>query len=114
MSRLHQLIRGFNQQAAAIPPPGYVLQGSVVKRYLHRTVRGVSIPYGPYYLWTRKIDNKTVTQALTAEQSQIIQAAIRRNSQLEQRLARLRQLSEQIIRAITPSVTKRNRGYPPS
>jgi ribosomal protein S13 len=110
MSRLNQLIRGFNQQVAAIPPPGYVLQGSVVKRYLRRTVRGVSTAYGPYYLWTRKIDNKTVTQALTAEQAQIIQAAIQRNYQLEQRLARLRQLSEQIIRALTPSVTKRKRG----
>ncbi|MBZ5538173.1 MAG: hypothetical protein LAO31_19645 [Acidobacteriia bacterium] len=70
MSRLNQLIRGFNQQVAAMPPQGYVLQASVIKRYLHRTARGVSKAYGPYYLWTRKIDNKTVTQALSAEQAQ--------------------------------------------
>ena len=55
MSRLHHLIRGFNQQAAAIPPQGYVLQGSVVKRYLHRTVRGLSKAYGGagFVSWSR-------------------------------------------------------------
>ncbi len=109
MTKLNQLIRRFNQQMAEVQPDGYVLQGSVVKRYLRRTVRGVSKPYGPYYVWTRKINNKTVTYALTAEQAQIIQDAIRRNRRLQQRLARLRSLSEQIINAITPCVKKRNR-----
>lgn len=110
MNQLHQWIRQFNQQVAALPPQGYILQGSVVKRYLDRTVGGVSSSYGPYYLWTRKIHNKTVTRALTAAQARVIKAAIQQNAQLEHRLAEVRKLSEQIIDAITPSVTRRNVG----
>jgi hypothetical protein len=106
---LNQLIRSFNRKVTEVQPEGYILQGSVVRRNLWRNVGGVPKIYGPYYLWTRKINNKTVTQALTAEQAQIIREAIRRNRQLEQRLDRLRALSEQIIRAISPSVVKRNR-----
>jgi DNA-binding transcriptional regulator of glucitol operon len=108
MRKLDQFIRRFNQQVAEIQPEGYVLQGSVVKRYLQRPGRDTSKTYGPYYLWTRKINNKTVTHALTSQQAQIIHEAIRRNRQLEQRITRLRAVSEQIILAITPCVVKRN------
>ena len=109
MAQLNHLIRTFNRQAGEMQPEGYILQGSVVRRNLQRQVGGVSKTYGPYYLWTRKINNKTVTQALTAEQAQIIQEAIRRNRQLDQRLNRLRSLSEQIIRAVCPCVIRRKR-----
>jgi len=109
MVQLNQLIRSFNRQAGEVQPEGYILQGSVVRRNLQRRAGGVSKTYGPYYLWTRKINNKTVTQALTAEQAQIIREAIRRNRQLEQRLNRLRSLSEQIIRTVTPCVARRYR-----
>jgi DNA-binding transcriptional regulator of glucitol operon len=109
MAQLNQLIRSFNRQAGEMKFEGYILQGSVVRRFLQRRVGGTLKSYGPYYLWTRKINNKTITQALTAEQAQIFREAIHRNRQLEQRLNRLRSLSEQIIRAISPCVTRRNR-----
>jgi len=109
MTTLDRLIRRFNKQVAEIQPEGYVLQGSVVKRYLQRPDGDDSSAYGPYYLWTRKINNKTVTRALTAEQAQVIKEAIQRNRQLEQRIAKLRKTSEQIILAITACVVKRNR-----
>ncbi|MBI4668532.1 MAG: hypothetical protein HY747_05000 [Elusimicrobia bacterium] len=112
VTQLNRLIRQFNQQAANAQPGGYILQGSVIKRNLERRTRGVSMAYGPYYIWTRKIHNKTVTQALTAEQAQIIQDALNRNRQLEQQLMRLRKLSEQIIEAMAPCVVKRNRNRP--
>ena len=109
MTKLDGLIRRFNKQMDALLPDGYVLQGSVVKRYLRRPARGASKAYGPYYLWTRKINNKTVTCALTADRAQIIQEAIRRHRRWEQRTAKLRALSEQIILALTPCVAKRKR-----
>jgi hypothetical protein len=109
MAQLNQLIRSFNQQVGKVEPEGYILQGSVVRRNLRRRARGVIKTYGPYYLWTRKVNNKTVTLALTTEQAQIMRDAIRRNRRLEQRLTDLRSLSEQIIRAITPCVAKRKR-----
>jgi hypothetical protein len=109
MAQLNQLIWSFNRQVGEVHPEGYILQGSVMRRNLQRCVGGVMKMYGPYYLWTRKVNNKTVTLALTAEQAQLIREAIRRNRQLEQRLHRLRSLSEQIIRAISPCVARRNR-----
>jgi hypothetical protein len=109
MPQINQLIRRFNRQVAEVQPDGYILQGSVVRRYLQRQVGGALKAYGPYYLWTRKINNKTVTQALSAQQALLIRQALRRNRQLEQRLKRLRSLSELIIKAITPCVATRNR-----
>jgi len=109
MTRLNQLIRRFNEQVTNIRPEGYILQGTVMRRYLKRRVAGKSKRYGPYYLWTRKINNKTKTQALTDEQAKIIQEAINRNRQLELNLQRLRSLSEQIIWNITPCVATRKR-----
>ena len=109
MTQLNQLIRQFNRQAAEAQPDGYILQGSVVKRYLERQAGGVLVAYGPYYIWTRKINNKTVTQALTVEQARIIQDALDRNHQIERQLMRLRRLSERIIKAITHCVVRRSR-----
>jgi len=109
MTQLNRMIRSFNRQAGEVQPEGYILQGSVVRRNLHRQVGGVLKTYGPYFLWTRKVNNKTVTQALTAEQAQIIREAIRRNRQLEQRLNRLRSLSEKIIQSVSPCVARRKR-----
>jgi len=109
MTKLDGLIRRFNKQMDDLPPSGYVLQGSVVKRYLQRPGADGCKTYGPYYLWTRKIANKTVTYALTTHQAKIIQQAIRTNRLMESRFTKLRALCEQIILAITPCVTKRNR-----
>jgi hypothetical protein len=109
MPPLNQLILAFNRQVQAAHPAGYILQGTVVRRKLQRRVGSVLKTYGPYYLWTRKINGKTVTVALTGPQARIIREAINRNRQLEQRLNRLRSLSEQIIIAVSPCVAKRNR-----
>ena len=109
MSKLDGLIRRFNRQMDELLPEGYILQGSVMKRYLQRSAQGGEKAYGPYYLWTRKVSNKTVTLALTVDQARIIQQAIQRNRRLERRIANLRSLSEQIILAITPCVSKRKR-----
>ena len=80
-----------------------------IRRKLQRRVGTVLKTYGPYYLWTRKINGKTITVALTDEQARIIRQAINRNRELEQRLDQLRSLSEQIIIAISPCVAKRKR-----
>jgi len=109
VTKLNDLIRRFNQCVKAVASEGYVLQGSVMRRHLQRTGSRGPKAYGPYFLWTRKVENKTVTHALTREQAQIIAQAVRTNRQLEQRLAKLRALSQQIIFAITPCVAKRKR-----
>ena len=109
MATLDAFIREFNRQIETLVPDGYILQGSVVARRLHRPVAKGTKAYGPYYLWTRKIKNRTVTTALTADQAAIIRDAIDRNRRTEQRLNKLRELSEQIIMTVTHSVTRRKR-----
>ena len=109
MSQLNKIILDFNRQIATVQPEGYILQGSVVRRKLKRRVGTVLKTYGPYYLWTRKIKGRTVSVALTDEQARIIRQAINRNREMEERLDRLRSLSEQIISAISPCVAKRKR-----
>jgi hypothetical protein len=55
---------------------GFCLPGTLTERYTRCSSPGChcrSDPpalHGPYYSWTRKIDRKTVTRTLTAEQAQ--------------------------------------------
>ncbi|MFH1037570.1 MAG: DUF6788 family protein [PVC group bacterium] len=106
---LNQMIRRFNICVTEAKPEGYILQGSVLRRYLQRSTISGDKAYGPYYIWTRKIDNKTITKALTPEQAKMIRDAICRNRALEQRLAQIRSLSEEIINSISPGVPTRKR-----
>ena len=106
---VNQLVRRFNDGIRNIEPDGYILQGSVIRRHLRRATTDGERAYGPYYLWTRKLAGQTVSVALSKEQSDLIRAAIRRQRALDRRLAEVRTLSEQIIRAITVGVPTRNR-----
>ena len=106
---VRQLVEQFNKGVRNLEPDGYILQGSVVRRYLRHTTAGGEKTYGPYYIWTRKQAGKSVTMALSKEQADLIRSAIRRQRALEQRLTRMRSLSERIIRTITTGVPTRNR-----
>ena len=108
-AKVRELVRIFNERVRAAQPEGYILQGSVVCRYLLRQSGKAQRRYGPYYLWTRKVAGKTVTVALSKEQAAVIREAVARNHALECKLADIRALSEKLIRAITPSVARRNR-----
>ena len=60
--------------AARLAEIGLVLPGSVVERYMRcgrpncRCHADPPALHGPYWSWTRKIDNKTVTRMLSPEQ----------------------------------------------
>ncbi|MEK7994532.1 MAG: DUF6788 family protein, partial [Planctomycetota bacterium] len=84
-------------------------QGSVMKRSYQRSSENGLKTYGPYYSWTRKVANKTVTVALSLAQYHILHSAIARHRRLEGLLDRMCRLSEQAIFAITRGVAKRNR-----
>ena len=107
--KVNQLVRRFNDAIRHSAPDGYILQGSVVRRHLRRATTKGERQYGPYYLWTRKQQAKTVSVALAKGQAVLIRAAIRRQRVLDRHLAEVRTLSEQIIRAITVGVPTRNR-----
>jgi len=94
------------RQLAAIE---WVCRGSVMKRSYRRPAGNRLKTYGPYYSWTRKVANKTVTVALSLAQYQAVQSAIAKHRLLEVVLDQMRRLSEQAIFATTRGVAKRNR-----
>lgn len=99
----------FESERKQCRPEGYVLQGSVMRRYLRLGIGQNKQTYGPYYLWTRKIDGKTVTKALSKEQFLWVTVALQNNRRIEKRLTDLRTLSERMLFAITYSVPSRKR-----
>ena len=64
------------------------------------------------YTWTRKVRAKTVTVALSREQSVAFRQAIDANRQLEATLSRLRELSRTALLAAVPGVPKRRLDAP--
>ena len=64
------------------------------------------------YTWTRKVRAKTVTVALSREQSAAFRQAIKANRQIEEALSRLRAVSQTALLADVPGVTKRRLDVP--
>ena len=61
----------------------WICQGSVMQRSYQRPTGKRLKTYGPYYSWTRKVDNKTVTVALSLRQYHAVQAAIANHRRVE-------------------------------
>jgi len=68
--------RAQTKLAAALGSTGFALPGTILERRIRCKKTGcrcMAEPpqlHGPYYQWTRKVDGKTVTRLLTAEQMQ--------------------------------------------
>jgi len=87
----------------------WICQGSAIKRSYQRPAAKELKTYGPYYSWTRKVDNKTRTVALSSAQYRAMQTAIANHRRVENILQRMRHVSEQVIFAATLGVPKRKR-----
>jgi hypothetical protein len=86
---------------AEIAALGWVLPGSITERFTrcgNPTCRCRAEPpqlHGPYPTWTRKVDNKTVTRTLTAEQVERYQPWFDNARRLRELLTDLEALSLQ-------------------
>lgn len=98
--------RRLRRQLSAIR---WICQGSVIKRSYQRPTGKNLKTYGPYYSWTRKINNKTVTVALSLTQYRAMQSALASYRRVQVVLDKMRRLSEQAIFATTLGVAKRKR-----
>lgn len=91
--------RAIATELAAI---GYVLQGSITKRWMTcgRASCGClddpEARHGPYYSWTYKRGGKTVSVYLSPEQARLCADWIKNNRRLERIVHRLRALSRRI------------------
>jgi len=79
---------------------GYISQGSIQDR----TAR---LGGGAGYQWTRKVAQKTVTVALTADQFHQLKVAVANYRQLRQRLRQMERLSRKIIFTNSPHPSRR-------
>jgi parvulin-like peptidyl-prolyl isomerase len=88
-------------------PSARSAQGTVIKRNDVRQRGGKTKTYGPYYLWTRKLEGKTLSIAISQQQYDQLRQAIANQNRLDKILAKMRSLTQEIIFTNTPGVKKR-------
>jgi len=105
-SALHALRAAYRELDRAIRRQPWLVQGSV------NAVAPKSPAGSVTYTWTRKVRAKTVTVALSHEQSAAFRQAIEANRRIEATLAHLRELSQTALLAELLGVTKRRLNAP--
>ena len=91
--------------AGEIAKIGYVLPGTLTKRYLTCTHQGCRCHgdpprlHGPYWYWTRKVNGKTVTKSLREEQVEDYRSWFENEKRLRRLVGELEQLSLDIFSA---------------
>ena len=103
LSRLKNRYKTLTEQLANT---GLIVQGTVTERTIV-SESDRELTYGPYYQWTRKIRQKTVTVNLTRSQAKIFRQAIENNRKMEKIIKEMRSLSIKILDAETEGVKKR-------
>jgi hypothetical protein len=97
----------YQQLQSRLGRTGWLCQGTVVCRPLLRRVRGRPVKKGPYYLWTCKVQGRTVCLALSQAQYQLLAQAIENNRRLQNILQRMQALTLKTILKKVPGVIKR-------
>jgi hypothetical protein len=85
----------------------WICQGTVVCRSLRRRVRGRLVQKGPYYLWTSKVQGRTVCVALSQAQYVLLAQAIENHRQLQKTVERMQRLTLKTVLKKVPGVKKR-------
>jgi hypothetical protein len=96
LAQLEARYAAFRQQLASI---GYLSQGSVYRRPPGQA--------GTRFTWSTKVQAKTVSLALSAEQADWLEKAIAEHRRVKKLLADMRRLSRQIMRAKFPDTERR-------
>lgn len=101
-ARSDSLHRQYRRLAHSLAGIGYISQGSVLDRSTLRTPRSG-------YQWTRKVAQKTITVALSAEQFRSLKKAIANRRTLEKTITQMEILSRQILFLTLPDTNRRKR-----
>jgi len=110
IKRSEQLQKQYQQFKKKLVDIGPVCQGSVIERCYNRSVKGKQTPYGPYYSWTRKVANKTVTVALSKGQYRHMSKAITAHRKVEDILKKMCAISEELVMLQAQGVVSRKSG----
>lgn len=97
--------KDFEKQLGKLSKLPWIVQGSVVE---------IAPPPGaprakPRYIWTRKVNQKTVTVSLSKQQYKAFMKAIDANRKVEKTLRDLRTVSQNVLLESLPGVQKRKR-----
>ncbi len=94
----------YRKTAEELASLGYVLQGSIAKRWMACGKAACSCTdnpdarHGPYYAWTFKRGGKTVCVYLTPEQANTCTQWIKNNRQLQRLVAKLRIITRRVAK----------------
>ena len=88
--------RQLQEQLASL---GYISQGSVLERSPGQQ--------GSRYVWTRKVQAKTVTVALSEEQSHWLGQAVLNQRKMDRIIGQMQTLSRQVLFKTIPGVQRR-------
>jgi len=89
----------YRQLQATLAHIGYFRRGTLLKRFMACGKRGCACQanpprlHGPYYQWTRKVEGKTVTVRLSAQQAELLAGWIESGRELERIIAEMEGLS---------------------
>jgi hypothetical protein len=92
--------REFRRLRQLLGRTGYISQGSVQDRTARRGG-------GAGYQWTRKVAQKTITVALTAQQFTRMKQAVANQRKLRQHLRQMERISRRIIFETSPHQARR-------
>jgi len=99
--------RAYQHLQAQLAQSSWLCQGTLVCRPLLRRVRGRIVKKGPYYLWTCKMEGKTVCVALSRPQYQLLAQAIQNQRRVQRTLERMQALTLKTILRKVAGVKKR-------
>ena len=97
-----QLPAAYRRLRARLGQVGWVALGSVLER-------GLPGQGGPRYQWSRRVQGKTITVALSAEQFAWLKVAIANQRKIEALLGQMHRLSLNYMWKRLPSTTRRKR-----
>jgi virulence-associated protein VapD len=98
-SRPAPLTPDYRQLRRQLGALGYISQGSVFQR--------APAQQGSRYVWTRKVEAKTVTVALSKPQYQWLRRAVANQRKLERIVRQMQKCSRQILFETIPGVIRR-------
>lgn len=89
----------YSELASQLADIGFIAAGSITHRYTRCASPGCRCnaeppqPHGPYYQWTAKINDKTITRRLTPDQARLYQEWITNDRQLRAIITKMRQVA---------------------
>jgi hypothetical protein len=97
--RLAEYEKRYGELAAQLASIGLIHSGSVTRRYTTCGTPGCRChaeppqPHGPYYQWTAKVNNKTVTRRLSEGEAELYQEWIDNDRRMRRLIQQMRQVA---------------------